>query len=651
MDGNSKSEKRWGNQADASAARRESGPFRVSDWPRSRATCAPIPMGNVSTQGFLGGRVDMNLNSLLAGVESPIPKGFEGRVTGGELDPACNRLAADSDLYKWIEGASYVYARTGNARLKRALDRIVTNVVACQEPDGYINTQVPPGSRFDPKIKHDLYIAGHFFEAAVAHHRATGELTLLDAARRWGEYLVKEYEADNPYFKDIGKGDHPEYEIGLLRLYRETGQKEFLRLSLALTRELSELGSGLTDVRAGRGLHAVRVGYLLAGCADLYLETGAHDLLVHLPGLWQEITTTRLYVTGGMGVDENIPERPFVLPQSLESHSARDVAETCASVALMMFSWRLHSITGESRIFDVIENTLYNHYLGALDLDNMGNFYYNPLRVLGDQTGMTDHGGPRTQRTRLPRIHSTTCCITNAWRFFGALPEYLYSADDRGVYVNLYETGSATYTLADGVTLTLRVETHYPYDGHVRILVESDTNVPTLVRLRIPAWCTHAEVSVNDDSVSDAHPTPGTYLTLKRAWRPGDRIDLSMAMPVRMLHSDPRILDNAGQVAFARGPLVYALEQVDHSFPLEEARVHLHQEALDRLAAVEWQPELLGGINLIKLPGLRRVRQQRGPAYSELGKYEPVQLTFIPFYVRANRAPQTAWTVMVPLAQ
>jgi DUF1680 family protein len=619
----------------------------VADWPVDRVQCRPVPLRAVRASGFLGRRIDANLPSLLKGLESPIPRGFEARAAGREPPSYTYRLAADSDLYKWLEGACYAYAYTRDEHLKGEIDRIAGLIVACQHPDGYVNTQVPPNERFDDRIRHELYIAGHFFEAAVAHHRATGEDALLAVAQRWADYLIGEHESGHPYF-DAEPGafrEHPEYELALVRLGRETGEERYLRFAEALTR-LSVVAPRLADVKAGGGLHAVRVGYLLAGCAELYLETGDEAFYQHLPALWDEIVRTRLYVTGGIGVIEQIPAWPYVLPQSVDYHPDRDIAETCASVATIMFSWRLHAIAGQSRFYDAIERILYNHYLGAIALNNLGNFYYNPLRVVGDQSGMTDHHGPKAGRCMLPAIHSTSCCMPNAWRFFGALPEYLYSYDAQGLLVNLYTAGTVRHTLDDGTPVALRIETDYPHQGTVVAHVENDVPAEFSLRLRIPEWCEGATVQVSEAEPEKAES--GCYVTIQRVWQPGQAVTLNLPMPVRAIRSDPRIVDNAGQVALARGPLIYCLEDHDVDFPVERARLAVAPEDLARAVEVRWEPDLLGGVHTLHVSGLVAPAGDDQPYFDAAPAGEPVQLTLIPFYARASRGDDNRWVTLLP---
>ena len=274
--------------------------YCAADWPANLAKAQPVPIHNTQVSGYLGKRIDRNLESLMLGLESPIPKGFEAAVLG--TAPPDYRLAADSDLYKWLEGACYVFIRTRDKALRQEIDRITDLIIECQDEDGYINAQVGQKIRWDPDVRHDLYIAGHLFEAAAAHYRATRDKRLLDAASRWADYLIMEYENGNAYYKTAALYEHSEYELGLLRLYRATGNKEYLGFSETLTKELCKVeGPAMDQVTAGGGTHAVRVGYLLTGMADLYLETGREDMIEHLPGLWDYIVNTSTYVTGAVG--------------------------------------------------------------------------------------------------------------------------------------------------------------------------------------------------------------------------------------------------------------------------------------------------------------------------------------------------------------
>ncbi len=624
------------SEISAQGPQEKTNTYCAADWPAQHAKCRPVPLRQVNVSGYLGQRIERNLRSVLLGLTSPIPKGFEARAAGKPLPPEANRLAADSDLYKWLEGASYVYARTGDQKLKKAIDQIAALILKCQHDDGYINTQVPPKKRFDPSVRHDLYIAGHFFEAATAHYRATGERNLLDAACRWADYLIKEYENGNPYFKKAALNEHSEYELGLLRLYRATEEARYLDFSVILTKKLCKVTPKVADIKAGGGLHAVRVGYLLAGMADLYLQTGSEDMVRHLPGLWKELVQTRMYITGAIGSHgESISTTAYDLPHTRD-HQHRSMGETCATVAMIMFSWRMHAITGESRCFDVIENALYNHYLGAIALNGLGTFYYNPMRVVGDQSERTDHWHrPATARCMLPNINRTTCCMPNCWRFLGALPEYVFSYDNEGLFINLYTEAKVNHTLADGRQVSLSVQTQYPHKGDVTVRFDGNQPTSFKLRLRIPGWCEKAAAEWPGRNKKRAEA--GDYLVINRTWKRGDTVHLALEMPIRMILPDPRVKANAGQVVFARGPVLFCLEQEDVDFPVEEASVTIKPQDLIKQVRLEWHPELLDGIHVLRLPGLAGGKR--------------VELTLVPWSVRANRSRDSRWVIFLPQAE
>jgi DUF1680 family protein len=390
----------------------------------------------------------------------------------------------------------------------------------------------------------------------------------------------------------------------------------------------------VADIKAGGGLHAVRVGYLLAGMADLYLETGHTDMLRHLPGLWDELVETRMYVTGGMDSHtESIAEKPYDLPHTDLENPDRTVGETCGSVAMMMFSWRMHAVTGRSRCFDVIENVLYNHFLGAMSLDGMGAFYYNPMRMVGDQGGRTDHWQrPPSSRCMLPDLNRTACCMPNCWRFLGALPEYVFSFDDDGVFVNLYTSATVHHALPDGRRIALTVETDYPHGGEVLVRFDGDSPTPFALRLRIPGWCEAA--TAEWPGRKKTRVEGGDALAIDRTWKKGDAVRLALAMPVRMIPPDPRVEANAGQVVFARGPVLFCLEQEDVPFPVEQAVVDVRPGDVEKSVAVEWRPDLLEGIHVLRVPG------RAGD--------KPVELTLVPWSVRANRSPDSRWVIFLP---
>ncbi len=503
---------------------RSENTYCAADWPAVHAHSQPIPIEAVAIEGYLGRRIDQNLDSLLAGLASPVVRYFESSVEGRQqVEEEAIRLAADSDLYKWLEGASYVFVRSGDSRLKASIDRMAVLILQCQERDGYINAQKEHKDRFDEKV-----------------------------------------------------------------------------------------------------------------CHDLYLETGREDLLQHVPGLWDEIVDSRMYVTGAVASHgESFSPEPFNLPHTQLENKDRSLGETCASIAFILYSWRMHAITGESRHFDAIENTLYNHVFGAASLDGMGTFYYNPMRMVGDLNEHTDHWHrPVSSRCMLPKVNRTSCCMTNLWRFLGALPEYVFSFDPNGVSINLYTSASVTHGLPDGRRIDLTIETEYPHQGEVSIRFDGEEPTPYNLRLRIPGWCSAATVDWPEEKKQGI--AGGCTFEIDRTWEKGDTVQLALDIPVRMILSDARVVANTGQVVFARGPVLYCLEQEDVQFPVEQAAVALDPADVSERVRVEWCPDLLSGIHTLRLPGLV--------------DGEPTEFTLVPWSVRANRSENSRWVIFLPLA-
>ena len=609
--------------------------------------CRPLPLEKVKVDGFLGRRIDRNVQSMLAGLESPIPASFEALAR--EEKPVIRRSSMDKDLHNWIEGASYAVAYGAPERLSNELDRIAALVLKQQRPEGYITSLRPSP---EPALKAGLngYVAGHFFEGAVAHFRATGRKDLLDAACRWADWMIGKIETKELSLADFTQM-HQEIELALVRLYQATGHKRYLDLARDVIRRY-DLPSKVGDLNIGKNRrHAVRVGYLLAGAAELYLETGEREFLEPLLPLWDELVSTRLYITGGTGLDEIIAEFPHDLPQAGPTGDFREIAETCASVAMMLMARRMHRITGESRHFNVLETILYNSFLGALSLDQKAVFYFNPLRVVGDDRGRTDLFKSRTRRTRLPDLHRTSCCIPNAWRFLALLPEYIFCADDEGIRVNLFTSTVGEFARPGGEAVKLAMETAYPHEGSVTVRVDVERPVTFALRMRIPGWCRRA--SLRFPGGEEKTVSGGGYARIDRLWKSGDLVILDMDMPPRMLFSAPGITANTGRVAFARGPLVYCLEQEDAEYPIERfcGTVRAGDEVSRRVEA-KWRPDLLEGVYVLRVPGVVMAPPPNPrSAYFEMAEEgKSKTATLIPLYARANRKVPAHWLTLIPRA-
>ena len=544
----------------------------------------------------------------------------------------------DSDVYKWLEAAAWTLAEGSDPDLERMVDVAITEVEDAQRPDGYLNTYFTferATQRWTDFDLHEMYCAGHLFQAAVAHFRATGSERLLDVATRFADHICDTFgpEEGNRHAVD----GHEEVEMALVELFRVTGEKRYLKGAQYF---IDARGHGLLGRPYGQHEpsysqdhaplrdqsevvgHAVRALYLYSGAADVYAETGEPNLLQALDRLWQNMTTRRMYVSGGLGsrYEGEAFGKDFELPNE------RAYTETCAAIGSVMWNWRMLGLRGEARHADLIEHTLYNAVLPGLSLDGQNYFYQNPL---------ADDGTHRRQPW-----FGCACCPPNVARLLASLPGYFYSTSEDAVWVHLYAEGVATVELDENRTISLRQRTRYPWDGRVEITVEAEAEFALM--LRIPAWCEEgAVVEVNGEPV-DAELSSGSYAKIRYAWRPGDTIILVLPMPVRRVECHPYVVENAGRVALTRGPLLYCVEQADvHDLDLRDLVLGSTEPT------ARFEPELLGGVVALRA-GVRSAAPDTGwedrlyrTAYPREADTQThaSRITAVPYYAWANREP------------
>lgn len=366
----------------------------------------------------------------------------------------------DSDVYKWIEAAAYEHGRVPSDWLLSHMTTAIDVVAAAQGDDGYLNSHyqvAEPGRRWtDFAQGHELYCAGHLFQAAVAHRRATGDERLLAIARRFADYLDSTFGPG----KRPGTPGHPEIELGLTELYRETGERRYLSLAgfFLDQRGRGWLGPGRysssayyqdrVPVREASEVegHAVRALYLTAGVADVYLETGEAALLTALDRQWADLVGGKLYVTGGVG-SRHLGEafgQPYELPNDLA------YCETCAAIGSILWSWRMLLATGQGRFADLIDRTLHNAVLAGVSLDGERYFYVNPLA----SNGRPEHLGRGGCRRK--EWHLVACCPPNVMRLLASLGHYVATRDETGVQVHQYAPARIATQLPTGSAVTLR---------------------------------------------------------------------------------------------------------------------------------------------------------------------------------------------------
>jgi DUF1680 family protein len=540
----------------------------------------------------------------------------------------------DTDVYKWLEAAAWSLATNPDPVLDGQVDAVIQEVASAQEPSGYLDNFYTAGEsdkRWTELWRtHELYVAGHLIQAAVAHHRATGKTSLLDIARRFTDH-INDVLGPAEEGKQPGTDDHPEVEMALVEMARETGDERYLELAHYF---LDVRGYGLVkgdeyhqdhkpfrefDAMVG---HAVRILYLNAGAADIYAENGDESLMMALDRLWQNMTTKRMYLTGGLGARHE--GESFGVDYELPN--TRAYTETCAAIASVMWNWRMLLLTGEAKYADLMEWTLYNAFLPGLALNGTEYFYVNPL---------ADEGTHRRQRW-----YECSCCPPNITRTLASLTGYVATTSDEEIQLHLYAQGTAEIALPTGRTVTIRQETRYPWDGDIAITVDADGDF--VLSLRIPAWCaTGASAALNDDPIQD-DLTPGTYLRLDLTWQKGDVIRLHFPMSVQLVEPHPNLAENEGRWAITRGPLVYCLEQVDHP------GIDLNAVTLPRSVAFAEaeRPDFLGGVVMLTATGYEqrtgtdwtdRLYRTVDPAAEVSVDSHPVDLTAIPYYAWANR--------------
>ena len=450
-----------------------------------------------------------------------------------------------------------------------------------QRDDGYIHTPVVIEERhgsgahsFQERLHFETYNMGHLMTAACAHSRATGKQTLMDAARAAADFLYNFYKTAT---QELARNAIcPSHYMGIVDMYRATGEPRYLELARNLV-EIRDLVTNGGDDNQDRlpfreqdravG-HAVRANYLYAGVADIYMETGDASLLSTLDTLWENVTTTKMYVTGGCGalydgaspdgsVDQEVITRvhqaygrEYQLP-NVTAHN-----ETCANIGNALWNWRMLSITGEARFADVVELVLFNSALVSISLDGKRYFYTNALRQVDDLPFDLRWG-----RSREPYI-SCFCCPPNIVRTIAQVGAYLYSVSDDGIWVNLYAGSRAGIELNDGTEVEIVQETNYPWDGRVALTVNPNVATSFALMLRIPGWCPGATLTINGVPFEGALAS-GEYVKVERQWTADDRVELTLEMPVQVLESHPLVEETRNQLAVRRGPVIYCLESVD----------------------------------------------------------------------------------------
>jgi len=545
----------------------------------SRGALRPLGLDEVRiTGGVWADRQAVNGRATLAHIEHWMEHegwigNFDAAAAGTVAEHRAGREFSDSEVYKLLEAMAWEVGRSGDAELDARLTSLVARIAAAQEPDGYLSTQFGrPGQRprySDLEWGHELYCFGHLFQAAVARLRTRPDATdgLVDVARRAADHVCATFGADGLQ-RVCG---HPEIEPALAELGRATGEQRYVdQAALFVARR----GTGtLADIELGRsyyqddvlvrdatvlGGHAVRANYLAAGAVDVAVEADDTELLDALTTQWENTVARRTYITGGQGAHHSGES----FGDDWELPPDRAYSETCASVGSVMFSWRLLLARGLPRYADLIERTLYNVVATSPSHEGTAFFYTNTLHQRRPGTvPASDVAVPRATSSLRAPWFAVSCCPPNVARTLASLAAYVATVDDTGLQVHQYAPVQIRTHLPDGRALDVDVETDYPHDGRIRLVVRTSHDEPWTLSLRVPAWAAGATLTTPEDD-SPVSVDPGTA-RVTRTFTAGDVVELQLPVGPRVVVPDPRIDAVRGCVAVERGPEVLCLESVD----------------------------------------------------------------------------------------
>ncbi len=564
----------------------------------------------------------------------------------------------DTDVYKTIEGASYVLQTYPDKKLKAYIDSVLDIVGAAQEPDGYlytartINPEHPHHwagkKRWETEdfLSHELYNLGHMVDAACAHYQATGSSKFLNIAKRYADCVIREV-GPNTGQACIVPG-HQIAEMALARLYVLTGEQKYLDEAKFLLDYRGKTGrkdiysqsdKPVVEQKEAWG-HAVRAGYMYAGMADVAALTGDQDYLKAIDAICDNIISCKYYITGGVGArhEGEAFGANYELP-NLTSYN-----ETCAAISMVYLFHRMFLLHGDAKYIDCLERTLYNGVISGMSVDGGRFFYPNPLASDGRYAFNADNTVERQP------WFGCACCPSNLCRFIPSFPGYVYAVKDRSLYVNLF-TGNTATVKVGGKDVVLEQVTNYPWDGDITLNVKKNQANQFALKIRIPEWATGKPVpsdlyhysddvlpsvscKVNGDVVA-VNTTDDGYLTIDRRWKKGDVVSIHFDMPVRTVKASRRVADNRGRVAVERGPLVYCAEGVDNdSFDLFNFLMPRQPRFTVTDCQISTNTPMTFSVKAIEVNGQALQQDEQGEV-----QVRKATLTMIPYYAWNHRGP------------
>jgi uncharacterized protein len=623
---------------------------------------SPVPFTQVKlTDNFWLPRIKTNHTVT-------IPASFErcestGRIRNFEMAAARSGKFCtiypfdDTDIYKTIEGASFSLSLIPDKKLELYIDTLIQKVAAAQEPDGYLYTArtINPLQAHswagkerwerERELSHELYNSGHLFEAAAAHYQATGKRNLLDIALKNADLVCSVF---GPGKRRVAPG-HQVVEMGLVKLYRITGKKEYLNTAKFFIDERGHFNGydstskdpfkngaywqdhkPVVDQDEAVG-HAVRAGYLYSAIADIAALTGDQEFLSAVDKLWSNVVEKKIYVHGGIGASGD-GER---FAGNYELPNATAYNETCAAIANVYWNQRMFQLHGDSKYVDILERSLYNGLISGVGMDGKSFFYTNAMEIKNtfvhkDQEGERSGWFP------------CSCCPTNVTRLIPSVPGYMYAVKDNAVYINLFANSTASVSVGKKKVEIVQ-ENNYPWDGNLKFRINSNAGGEQAILIRIPGWAANQAMPSDLYSFRNASPVKVPifingksidysldkgYAVIRRAWKKDDVVDVRLPMTVNKIVSNEKITDNIGKVALQRGPLVYCAEWVDNNGLV--SNLILPPSAT---FSTEYKADVLNGITVLKSEA--QVIAVNSENNSVSTKTQP--FTAIPYYAWAHR--------------
>jgi DUF1680 family protein len=673
---------------------------------RPYAKVEPLPLADARwTSGFWFDRFELcrtnmlpSMGRLMEGTNyTHFLRNFE--IAAGTADGRYRGASFnDGEVYKMLQARCAAYAAAPTDELRRQIDAIIATIAKAQREDGYIHTPTLVKLRngdtnaapFQDRHNFEMYNMGHLFTTACVHHQATGQTNLLAVAIKAADFLYRTFAESSP--EAARSSVCPSHYMGIIDLYRETGNARYLELAkkfFALRAQITDGGDDNQDripfeKQTTAIGHAVRANYLYAGAADLFMETGDKNLWRPLEPIWRNLTEQKMYITGGCGAlfdgaspygakdQKNITRTHQAYGHNYELPNTTAHNETCANIGNVLWNWRMFLATGEARFVDIAELALYNSVLSGMSLDGTNFFYVNPLRTTDPLPTEL-----RWQHQRVPYV-SSFCCPPNLVRTIAGSAQFAYAKSADTVWANLYGASELDTELHGIGKVKLAQETEYPWNGRVRIKILSAPEKEFALKLRIPGWAKDAKVDLNHRPVSvgqafqpagsgdfpvarsehrtgksgepaDKNVCPTGYAELRRVWKSGDIVDLDLQMDTELIEANPLVEETLGQIAVKRGPVVYCLESVDLPKGVKPLDVLLTPDTKLR---ARYDQRLLGGVALLEGTALARTNPNwNSQLYRELqpAKPKPIKLRLIPYSVWANRGP-AEMSVWLPLA-